>query len=314
MRKLLLIALGCWIILLGTSCTSPTASVAQWAGPEVAGAITEHAINEASGLAASRISDNVFWVNNDSGGQPVLYAIDHTGAYLGSVRIEGATNYDWEDCTSVKIDGTSYLIAADVGDNFAQRAECVLYVIAEPDPATLNPAHEVSAPIAWQIHFKYAGGARDCENVAVDEAEQNIYLLSKRTTPPEIYRLPLGSPGHDATIVVERIGQLNGIPQPTGPSALIEAPWGKYRAFPCSFDIASDQRTAVVLTYGEVYLYTRQANQSWVEALAGQPLQLSAHNLPQAEGVCFTHDNQSVLVATEGVGEPFLRYSRTIQP
>jgi hypothetical protein len=295
--------------LLSISCTTAPVATSHWQGPITAGTIDQPVINEASGLAASRRADNIFWINNDSGGEPVLYAIDGKGRYLGSVRFEGATLYDWEDCASFKIDGKSYLLAADVGDNYAQRKDCVLYIIAEPDPATLDPNHELSAAIVGQIRYTYPEGARDCENVAVEPVEGSIYLISKRTVPPVVYRLPLSLEKSPATLVAARVGELHGIPQPTGPSALIESTSGKYRAWPCSLDIASDQRTAVVLTYGEVYLYTRPKGRTWAEAFASEPLQLAAHKLPQAEGVCFTNDNKTVLVATEGSPVPLLKYS-----
>lgn len=198
--------------LLSISCTTAPVATSHWQGPITAGTIEQPVINEASGLAASRRADNIFWVNNDSGGEPVLYAIDGKGRYLGSVRFEGATLYDWEDCASFKIDGKSYLLAADVGDNYAQRKDCVLYIIAEPDPATLDPHHELSAAIVGQIRYTYPEGARDCENVAVDPVEGNIYLISKRTVPPFVYRLPLSLEKSPAILVAARVGELNGIP------------------------------------------------------------------------------------------------------
>jgi hypothetical protein len=113
-----------------------------------------------------------------------------------------------------------------------------------------------------------------------------------------------------STPLLELVGDLAGIPQPTGPLAMLETTQGKYRAMPCGFDISPDQRTAVVLTYGEVYIYNRAPGETWGEALAREPIQLAAHNLPQAEGVCFTSDNQTVIVSTEGTPAPLLRYTR----
>ncbi len=300
--------------LFSSSCSTASNANSGWQGPITVGTIEEPLINESSGLAPSRRADDVYWINNDSQGEPVLYAIDGKGRYLGSVRLEGATNYDWEDCSSFKVDGKSYLVAADVGDNKAQRKDCVLYIIAEPDPAELNPSREISATLTGQIRFTYPGGARDCESIAVDPVEGNIYLISKRTTPPVVYRLPLSAEAGSTTAVAEIVGNLNGIPPPTGPTALIETTWGKFRAWPCSLDISSDQRTAVVLSYGEVYIYNRLSGQSWAEAFASEPIQLVAHALPQAEGVCFTNDNQTVLVATEGVPVPLLGYSLKAKP
>lgn len=312
MRRLTLLAAGCCLGLVTASCsTAPIAAqTGDWYGPTNAGTIEEPLINESSGLASSLRAADVYWTNNDSGGEPVLYAIDGTGRYLGSVRVAGAVNFDWEDCASFTLNGKAYLLAADVGDNYAKRDDCILYIIEEPDPAKLDPAHELTASPVWQIPVAYPGGPRDCENVAVDPVEGSIYLVSKRTKPPVVYRLPLMPSGDTVTPLAELVGDLNGIPQPTGALAMLETTQGKYRASPCSFDIASDQRTAVVLTYGEVYIYEREPGETWGDAFARGGVQLSAHNLPQAEGVCFTTDNQTVLVSTEGTPAPLLRYTR----
>ena len=301
----------CFALLNASSAATPVVVTSgDWVGPTNAGSIAEATINESSGLAPSLRTANVYWTNNDSGGEPVLYAIDGTGKYLGSVRFAGAVNIDWEDCASFSVNGKAYLLAADVGDNYAKRIDCKLYIIEEPDPAELDPAHELTAEIAWQLPVTFQDGPRDCENVAVDPAERSIYFISKRTTPPVVYRLPLMPVKGTAKPMLELVGNLYGIQQPTGPFALLETLQGKYRVLPCGFDISSDQRTAVVLTYGEVYIYNREPGETWGSALARQPLRLSDHNLPQAEGVCFTPDNQAVMVSTEGTPAPLLRYTR----
>jgi hypothetical protein len=309
MRHLPLFTFALLAALAGTSCSTVPVAPAVWHGPESTGKITTPLLEEASGLAPSHLAPGVFWLHNDSGGQPVLYAVGADGRYRGAVRIAGATNIDWEDAASFRLAGQSYLLAADTGDNRAGRTYCVLYIIAEPNPADLNPDRELTAAIAWQIPVSYPGGPRDCECVAVDAQERSVYLISKRTTPPMVYRLPLlpepGAPPPPAMVM----GELDGIPQPSGPIALVDAPWGRARAMPCGFDLAPDHRTAVVLSYGEVYLYHRQPGATWAQAFAGQAQQLPAHGLPQAEAVCFTSDGKAVMVTTEGCPAPLLRYS-----
>lgn len=310
MMRIQSLAVGLLSSILITACTTAGVNPPDWSGPETTGLIEAKVINEASGLAASRRQADLYWINNDSGGEPVLYAVDSKGHYKGSVRITGATNYDWEDVASFEIDGKAYLLAADVGDNFAKRTECVLYIIAEPDPTTLSPDHEVTAPIVRQITYVYPGGARDCEDVAVDVPGRAIYVVSKRTKPPVAYRMPLVPDDESATLTAELVGDVNGIPEPTGPTALLETTWGKYRALPCGLDITPDGRTAAFVTYGEVYIYHRTEGETWAHAFARGGEQLAAHNLPQAEGVCFSTDGNSVFVVTEGSPAPLLRYTR----
>jgi len=283
-----------------------------WHGPETIGQITEPAINEASGLAPSRRAPTLLWTHNDSGNAPVLYAIDTSGNFVGSVRIEGAINRDWEDVASYELDGRAYLIAADIGDNNAVYPECTLYIIAEPAPAELSPTRELLAKPERVIRYVYPGGPRDCESLAVDIREHAIYLISKRTTPPVLYRLPLLPADTNAPLTAEELGPVNGIPAPSGLLSLMSVPWGKWRALPCSLDISLDGTTAAVLTYGEVYLYPRLGDEDWASAFARTPQALAAHDLPQAEGLCFSRDGQTLYVTTEGSPAPLIRYTRQL--
>lgn len=306
MRRLASIALG--LLALGVmSCHSP-ATTGGWHGPETVGAIDTPLVTEASGLAASRRADNLFWTHNDSGGIPVVYAIDGTGKLLGAVRVKGIDNVDWEDIASFELDGQAYLLIADTGDNYGRRTDCALYVIKEPDPAALRPGSELSADILWKVPVRYPEGPRDCESVAVDITERAVYLISKRTNPAFAYRLPLHPPL--VAPVAQPVGPLHGIPWPTGPMSLLKIPTGMYRAEPCGLDITPDGRTAAVLTYGEVYLYHRGDGQTWAQAFASDPIALASHGLFQAEDICFTRDSRALLVTTEGTPAPLLRYRR----
>ena len=50
---------------------------------------------EASGLAASRRTPGLLWSHNDSG-EPVVFALNATGAVKDRVRVTGAQVEDWE--------------------------------------------------------------------------------------------------------------------------------------------------------------------------------------------------------------------------
>lgn len=312
MRRSFPLTVSLVALALVSGCTAvPLAE--SWQGPQVAGHIAAPAINECSGLAVSRRDPDLLWTHNDSGGQPVLYAVDTAGRLRGSVRLAGVRNYDWEDVASFKLDGQAWLIVAETGDNYAQRTDCELYVIAEPDPAELSPDHEITVPVTRRISVRYPDGPRDCESIAVDIRERLVYLISKRTSPPVVYTLPLDSVA-GTTPEATPIGALAGIPLPTGPEALINAPWGRYRPWPVGLDLAPDGTRAVVLTYGAAYLYARHAGETWAQAFARTPQQLPAHGLPQAEAVCFSRDARSIYISTEGNAPPLLRYIHRTQP
>lgn len=310
MRRFRLLPSGLTVALLLVSCSTPPSGEHAGLNPDQVGLIKTPLITEASGLATSRRAPGVYWTHNDSGGVPVLYAIDEAGTLLGAVRINGVENHDWEDIASFTLDGRPYLLAADVGDNRAVRTNCAMYIIPEPDPATLQPDRERHEDVAWQIPVRYPDGPRDCESVAVDVPGKQIYLISKRTKPPVVYRLPLRPVQTLVPLVAERVGTMPGIPA-ANPVELLRNP---YRNQPTGFDLTPDGRTAAVVTYGAVYLFHRQPGATWAATLEGAPEVLPDHHLRQAEDVCFTPDGRSILVTTEGSPAPLLRYRLDRQP
>ena len=54
-------------------------------------------VRETSGPARGRRDPSVLWTHNDSGFEPILYALDTEGRILGRVSVQGATLVDWED-------------------------------------------------------------------------------------------------------------------------------------------------------------------------------------------------------------------------
>ena len=267
-------------------------------------------VREASGLAVSRRDPSLRWTHNDRGARPRLYALDSQGGLRGTVTVTGAGSHDWEDLATFELEGQAWILIADTGDNFLRRHNAVLYLIAEPDPAMLQDDARISVPLHARIPVKFPGGPQDCEGVAVDVVRREILLVSKRSSPPMIYRLPLvlepdlarNAPAAEALVA------LSNLPQPRWWAMFNVGTGGLLRAWPTGLDISADGRTAVVLTYGEPYLFQRAAEEDWAAAFARPPRQLSPHGLPQAEAVAFSADARQILVTTEGAEAPLLRY------
>ena len=290
--------------LLVSSC-APTPSYKE---PHVAGHLPA-GINESSGLAASHRDPSLLWTHNDSGGQPVLYGIDPNGRRRGDVRLAGLHNTDWEDLASFELDGRSWLLVADTGDNGGRRRDCALYIIAEPDPATLVPLQEFTVPVAWKIPVRFPEGPRDCEAVAVDARAGLVYLLTKRTQPAILYTLPL-RPAAGSSAAAQPVAKLTKFPQPSTSQSLVPISTSRYRAQPTAMDFAADGSAAVVLTYGNACLFPRRPGEAWATALSRKPLVLPPHGLAQAEAVAFAPDGRTIYVTSEGAGTAILRYRR----
>ena len=219
----------------------------------------------------------------------------------------GTANEDWEDVASYTLDGRHWLLVADTGDNHAGRAAVMLHVLEEPDPATLDSATERAVLPSYSIPFIYEDGARDCEAVAVDPLDRAVWLLSKRDVPARLYRLPL-QPATEALPAAARfMGFVRHLPQPGLLERLVQSPASALRGMPTAMDFAPDGSAAAVLIYGELLLFPRAAGETWTEALAGRPLRLPAHDLPQAEAVSFSADGRSLYVCSERT-DLLLRY------
>ena len=123
----------------GASGLSPTAGptasaelASGYGSPVVAGLIETDDIKESSGLSASECQD-VLWTHNDSGNDALIYAMSTEGRHLGTWRVDGAQNVDWESVATYKDPGGKcFLLLGDIGDNDETRGEVEIYRIPEP--------------------------------------------------------------------------------------------------------------------------------------------------------------------------------------
>ena len=257
--------------------------------PVIAGNLENTQISEASGLASSRLYPGLLWAINDGGDDPLLYAVGTDGADLGTFRVEGAKNFDWEALASFRLRDTAYLLIADVGDNWEQRQTVTLYVVKEPAITAGGIDNGRVATIAWQIRFTYEDGPLDCEAVAVDAARQRVFLLSKRNLTPVLYELALQPIEQDTIAVAHR---LTTVPHFNWPTAM---------------DLALDGLSAVVLTYNNGYLFKRRQNEDWPSAFKRRPQRLRFNRLFQQEAACFGFYGKSVFVTSERIPAPLVR-------
>lgn len=297
MRKLFL------PLLLLVGCTPGDSDVAaeskeQRVVPLLAGRLEEREINEASGIARSLRTHNVFWVINDSG-KPRLHAIDGRGADLGRIKVDGAKLSDWEDLASFRLDGKSYLLIADIGDNDADRKDVRVYVVEEPHP------DDDEVDVVWEFEFTYPGGPEDAEAIAVDAEAERVLVLSKREVPAVLYALPL-RPASDARQLAEPVA-IPVLPQPGRQDVEFATKTKNWWWQPTAMDLAEDGSAAVILTYRGVFYYPRKLGEAWEEALRRRPLALTTGNYDTAESVAFSADSRSVYLTFEGRGAPLVR-------
>ncbi len=271
-----------------------------------AGRVTHSPVDEMSGIVRSRWQENVWWVHNDSGDAPRIFAIDSTGAVhvapwhagdyaVGAeadgsetpawpgVQIGAAAHIDYEDIAVE--DRTLYL--GDIGNNGNARRDLGIYVIREPfryDRRTRPVRHlpirypdQETVP-AEEWHF-------DAEALFVDDGTP--YVLTKHREGQQIGSLEPGTKLY--RLDTKQTHQVNTL-------TLVD----RHRAIPPPTAAAlspSGDRLAVLCS-GGVWLYPRpEENDQW---LSSEPrrIRLSAERTQQAEAVTWD-DPHTLRIANE---------------
>lgn len=270
-------------------------------GAQFSGLMLDPQLSEISGLAASRRHRDVLWLHDDGGNPARLFAVDTGGQRLATFRLEGVPKTDWEDIAAFELDGRSYLLVADVGDNGGLRKTLQLHVVEEPvriENARLKPA--------WSIAFRWPDGARDCEAVTVDAARGQILLISKKRQPPELFTLPL-RPAGTQLLTAAQVGRLAGVPQADAQSLRRSPRRARLVGQVTAVDVSPDGRTLAVMTYRYLLLYPRVGRQGWSDAVAQPPATTLLPWLPQAEALGWAADGRSLYATGEFVPAPLYR-------
>ena len=267
---------------------------------QLSGLVLDARLQEISGVAASRRHADTLWMINDGGSAAELHAVTPRGSHIASLAIAGIDNTDWEDLAAFELDGRSYLLVADTGDNGGLRKTLQLHVVAEPDAladATVQPA--------WSIAFRWPDGPRDCEAVAVDPVTRQVLLVSKKRQPPELFALPL-RPAGDGLQVARRLGVLAGVPQGDADEVRANPDLARIRSQVTAVDVAPDRHAMAVLTYRDVLIYRRHGTEDWGTALARAPGVHPLPWLPQAEALAWSADSKALYATGELSPSPLL--------
>lgn len=158
-------------------------------------------VNETSGLF---FHNSRLWTHNDSGGKPILYALDTTTfEVVQKITIANAKNKDWEDvCT----DGETVFVG-DFGNNKGSRKNLRIFTFPLPtipkEGDTTLVVDSITFRFGDQTNFEYNKHEHDFDCEAMFATEDYLYLLSKgwATGTTRLYRLPK-SPGNYVAEVV----------------------------------------------------------------------------------------------------------------
>lgn len=267
--------------------------------------IDDARIAESSGLARSQRRSGLWWTHNDSGGEPVLYALDEQGRLRASLRLSGVPlNLDWEDLASYTVDGQPYLLVGDIGDNGAIRPFIQLFRVPEPELADGDAPQDLSVLPDAIYTLIYPDGPRDAESLAVDAETESAYLLSKRDAQPQLYRVDLAA--LPPAVLPRLLESLGPISVPRAPADFV----GRVDSFNFLTAMDMDADTAVVTSYLQVHLWSRAPGESWTTAFSRPPRSAPLPDYPQIEAVALNAEGTHLMITSEQLPAPLARLPR----
>lgn len=288
----------------GSNNDKPVAEVSLYEKPEITGRIDSPEIRESSGIVASRCQTDVFWTHNDSGGDAFLFAINGRGQKLGTWRVTGAKNHDWEDIATFRDpDGGCDLFVGDIGNNTRARAEFVIYRIAEPTVGDTDRNSTRRKPLAIEtaeaIRVSYERAAQDAETLMIHPQTGDIYVIDKRISGAAgVFRL------HADYSRSER-NQLKFVAElsvPAIPNGLLTGG-----------DISPDGRRVIVCDYFNAYELNLPDNAAdFDEVWRQKPAVVPLGARDQGEAVAYTADGSAIVATSERSNSPFIFVRRII--
>jgi hypothetical protein len=152
------------------------------------GRLGHEPIREASGLVQSRQFPGVFWVHNDSGNPPALYAVRRDGSLIREYQVN-VPNVDWED---IAVDDMGRLYIAEIGNNEGRLPLRAIYRLDEPDPSA---AAQMALGINLATYYRMGRGERfDAEALVIDGSRALIVAKTFDRHPADVYAVPLDPP------------------------------------------------------------------------------------------------------------------------
>lgn len=203
--------------------------------------------SESSGVAVSRTQPGVLWTHADSDNDALLFATDSLGRNLGSLRVLGAINVDWEAIRLAACATGSCLFIADIGDNNERRATVTIYRLTEPR-VTADSVEQRATGRATALTVRYPDGPHDAEAMIVTPVGDLLLITKGGKRPVRVYRVPVAAWDSERIAEAELVGTLP-IPADTTIGRMVT-----------DAALAPDGVRAVVRTYRDLYFFRLRAD------------------------------------------------------
>jgi hypothetical protein len=244
-------------------------------------------LEEASGIADSRLNAGMLWVQEDSGNPPELSLLSHQGQLVKTIPVKGALNTDWEDLALAAGPDPAlrYLYIADIGDNDQKRDR--INILRAPETAA-----SASEILVETFPVRYEDGAHDAEAIIVEPGSLDVYIITKRDARSGVYVVKY--PYSTSTVnIATKAGELPY-------SGVVSAA------------ILSDGTGVAVKDYLTIRYYTRLPGEKISTVLAKSFITLPYQLEQQGEAICFSNDGKYYFTLSEKLSNTvsLMRYTR----
>ncbi len=238
------------------------------------GLVDNATLNQASGVVASRINNNLLWHHNDgtASDKQVLFVTNYQGKSVKQFELKKYFNRDWEDIAIVGDKNNATIYIGDIGDNSHVYPLKYIYKFQEPKIEGISSERVLIDKID-KISFQYSDGVKyDSECLMVDQLSKDIYIITKSDTKNQSdksYLFKIKYPQSTAHInTAERI---------------LEIPFMSVTGG----DISADNSEILIRTYIQVFYTKLRLNESIKDSFRRSFKSLPYLFEPQGEAICF---------------------------
>lgn len=295
-----LISTGCFEVSPSSPGNSANSRGKQAYGePKVTGKIKSNDITESSGLTASSCQQGVLWTHNDSGNEPLLFAINAAGESLGTWTVNGTKGGDWEDIAEYRdASGNCYLYIGDIGSNTRARSEFNVFRIREPK-VTGKPADKKAAPLTDPVEtltFSFPDGRHDSETLMVHPQTGDIYVVTKKLSGPAgAYKIAADFSGG-----IKKAEKIADVSVPAIPNGFLTGG-----------DISPDGKRVILCDYFAAYeMVLGDDDKNFDDIWGVKPVKIELGEREQGEAVTYSPDGSSILATSEKKNSPIIEVKR----
>lgn len=282
------------------ACLAPTTAADEDATPliERLGTVMHKPIDEMSGIVKSRTYPDVYWVQNDSGDEARIFAIDGGGQviipdwlrsrYRGEsadpdkelwpgLPVLQASNIDWEDLALAE----GHLYIGDIGNNGNARRDLGIYVLNEPNPRATDRSRILRfLPVRYPEQKEFPGRLWHYDSEALFTSEGKLYVITRHRPPGKIGQFEPGAKLY--RLDTRNTDRENVLSLVDAHDEIVAA---------SAADISPDGRLLAVLSYNALWVFEKpEHGDRWFQGHT-RNLELSLPHTKQAEAICWENDD-----------------------